>query len=242
VASLELRPGSPDGQEPRLPAFLRGDAPTRSDAALAGLGEPTIDRGGVVAGDTCHLDVVDRWGTMVSATPSGGWLQSAPVIPMLGFPLGSRLQMCWMEEGLPASLVPGRRPRTTLSPTLIYRDGALAIACGTPGGDQQDQWQLMMLLSHLVGGLPLQGAIEAPKWQSNAVASSFYPHRAHPGELLVESRVGASVVSGLRRRGHRVVITGGWSLGRLCAVSRDGRTGLLQPAADPRGNGYAMGR
>jgi gamma-glutamyltranspeptidase / glutathione hydrolase len=240
VASLELRPGAPGGHEPRLPAFLRGSVHAQSDAMPAGLGEPTI--GGVMSGDTCHLDVVDRWGTMVSATPSGGWLQSSPVIPALGFPLGSRLQMCWLEEGLPASLVPGRRPRTTLSPTLIYRDGAPALACGTPGGDQQDQWQLMMLLSHLVRGLPLQEAIEAPNWQSNAVASSFYPRQAHPGELVVESRVGESVVSGLRRRGHRVVITDGWSLGRLCAVSRDARTGLLQAAADPRGNGYAMGR
>ncbi len=240
VASLELRPGSPDGQEPRLPAFLRGGDPARTDELVAGLGEPTME--GVVGGDTCHLDVVDRWGTMVSATPSGGWLQSSPVIPTLGFPLGSRLQMCWLEEGLPASLVPGRRPRTTLSPTLIYRDGSPALACGTPGGDQQDQWQLMMLLSHLVRGLPLQEAIEAPNWQSNAVASSFYPREAHPGELVVESRVGESVVSALRRRGHHVVVTGEWSLGRLCAVGRDARTGLLQAAADPRGNGYAMGR
>ncbi len=240
TASLELRPGSPDGQEPRLPAFLRGGDPARSDELVTGLGEPTMDA--VVGGDTCHLDVVDRWGTMVSATPSGGWLQSSPVIPTLGFPLGSRLQMCWLEEGLPASLVPGRRPRTTLSPTLIYRDGSPALACGTPGGDQQDQWQLMMLLSHLVRGLPLQEAIEAPNWHSNAVASSFYPREAHPGELVVESRVGESVVNGLRRRGHHVVTTGEWSLGRLCAVGRDARTGLLQAAADPRGNGYAMGR
>ncbi len=242
LASLELRPGSPGGQEPRLPTYLLGGAPATAGAMAAGIGEPTVDRGGVVVGDTCHLDVVDRWGTMVSATPSGGWLQSSPVVPTVGFPLGSRLQMCWLEEGLPASLVPGRRPRTTLSPTLIYRDGSPALACGTPGGDQQDQWQLMMLLSHLVRGLPLQDAIEAPNWQSNAVVSSFYPRQARPGELVVESRIGESVVSGLRRRGHRVVLTGEWSLGRLCAVGRDARTGLLHAAADPRGNGYAMGR
>ncbi len=241
VASLELRPGSPNGQEPRLPALLLGSVPARSDV-LAGLGEPTIERGGTVSGDTCHLDVVDRWGTMVSATPSGGWLQSAPVIPTLGFPLGSRLQMCWLEDGLPASLVPGRRPRTTLSPTLIYRDGSPALACGTPGGDQQDQWQLVMLLSHLVRGLSLQEAIEAPNWHSNAVVSSFHPRDVHPGEVVVESRVGESVMSGLRRRGHHVVISDAWSLGRLCAVGREAGTGLLHAAADPRGNGYAIGR
>jgi gamma-glutamyltranspeptidase / glutathione hydrolase len=196
----------------------------------------------VTRGDTCHLDVVDRWGTMVSATPSGGWLQSSPVIPALGFPLGSRLQMCWLEEGLPASLVPGRRPRTTLSPTLVYRDAAPVLACGTPGGDQQDQWQLGLLLAHLVRGLPLQEAIEAPKWHSNAVPSSFHPRDVHPGELVVEARFGEAVVAGLRKRGHRVVVADGWSLGRLSAVSRDPGRGRLGAAADPRGQGYAIGR
>jgi gamma-glutamyltranspeptidase/glutathione hydrolase len=164
------------------------------------------------------------------------------VIPALGFPLGSRLQMCWLEEGLPASLVPGRRPRTTLSPTLVYRDGVPAIACGTPGGDQQDQWQLVLLLSHLVRGLPLQQAIEAPSWHSNAMPSSFHPRESRPGELVVEARHGPEVIEGLRRRGHRVVQAGDWALGRLSAVSRDPRTGLLQAAADPRATGYAAGR
>src|SRR5262249_54252806 len=234
TASLELRPGSPDGQAPRLPAYLKTEAlsPDRS----AGLGEPTVDRG-----DTCHLDVVDQWGTMVSATPSGGWLQSSPVIPALGFPLGSRLQMCWLEEDLAATLVPGRRPRTTLSPTLIYRDGRPVVACGTPGGDQQDQWQLVMLLSHLVRRLPLQEAIEAPNWHCNATPSSFYPHETRPGELVIEARLGEAAAEELRRRGHRVVVDA-FSLSRLSAVSRDAGTGLLQAAADARGLGYAMGR
>jgi gamma-glutamyltranspeptidase/glutathione hydrolase len=244
TASLELRPGAPGGRQPRLPTYLSIHAPTQATPAdrVAGIGEPTVDRSGVNRGDTCHLDVVDRWGTMVSATPSGGWLQSSPVIPALGFPLGSRLQMCWLEEGLPASLVPGRRPRTTLSPTLVYRAGAPVLACGTPGGDQQDQWQLVMLLSHLVRRLPLQEAIEAPTWHSNAVPSSFFPRERRAGELVVEDRLGDDVVEGLRRRGHSVVIADGWSLSRLSAVSRDPGTGLLQAAADPRALGYAMGR
>jgi len=240
-ASLDLRPGAPDHRPPRLPAIL-GTALAGSAGPVAGLGEPTVDRSGVTRGDTCHLDIVDRWGTMVSATPSGGWLQSSPVIPALGFPLGSRLQMCWLEESLPASLVPGRRPRTTLSPTLVYRDGVPAIACGTPGGDQQDQWQLVLLLSHLVRGLPLQEAIEAPSWHSNAMPSSFHPRETRPGELVVESRHGAAIIEGLRQRGHRVIEAGDWALGRLSAVSRDPRTGLLQAAADPRAQGYAAGR
>jgi gamma-glutamyltranspeptidase/glutathione hydrolase len=241
TASLELRPGTPAGQPPRLPAWLsRGTA--RIPQQVAGLGEPTVDGTGVTRGDTCHLDVVDRWGTMISATPSGGWLQSSPVIPSLGFPLGSRLQMTWLEEGLPASLTPGRRPRTTLSPTLVYRDGLPVLACGTPGGDQQDQWQLVLLLSHLVRGLPLQEAVEAPSWHSNAMPSSFHPRGSTPGELVVESRLGEDAIAELRRRGHRVIVADPWSLSRLCAVSRDPATGLLQAAADPRGQGYATGR
>jgi gamma-glutamyltranspeptidase/glutathione hydrolase len=137
--------------------------------------------------------------------------------------------------------VPGRRPRTTLSPTLVYRDGRPVVACGTPGGDQQDQWQLVMLLSHLVRRLPLQAAIEAPNWHSTAIPSSFYPRDACPGELVIEARLGEAVAEELRRRGHRVV-TEEWSLSRLSAVSRDAGTGLLQAAADPRGLCYAMGR
>jgi gamma-glutamyltranspeptidase/glutathione hydrolase len=244
TASLELRPGSPGGRAPRLPRHLTS-APVGAVAgagAGAGLGEPTLDRTGTVRGDTCHVDVVDRWGNIVSATPSGGWLQSSPTIAELGFPLGSRLQMCWLEEGLPASLVPGRRPRTTLTPTLALRDATAVLACGTPGGDQQDQWQLVLLLAHLVLGRNLQEAVETPSWHSNAVPSSFHPREMSPGELVVERRIGENVLSGLRKRGHRVVESGDWSLGRLSAVSRDPATGMLRAAADPRGLGYAAGR
>ena len=155
AASMELRPGAPGGETPRLPRHVVRDAGSTSGA---GLGEPTVSRRGETRGDTCHLDVVDRWGNIISATPSGGWLQSSPTVPELGFCLGSRMQMFWLDEGLPSSLAPGRRPRTTLSPTLVLRDGRPVLACGTPGGDQQDQWQLPFLLRHLVGGQDLQEA------------------------------------------------------------------------------------
>jgi gamma-glutamyltranspeptidase/glutathione hydrolase len=156
-ASLDLRPGSPDGRAPRLPSIATGD--NHADATT---GEPTVSSDGVTRGDTCHVDVIDQWGNAISATPSGGWLQSSPTIPSLGFCLGSRLQMFWLEEGLASSLAPGLRPRTTLTPTLVLRDGAPVLACGSPGGDQQDQWQLLFLLRHLVGGQDLQEAIDAP--------------------------------------------------------------------------------
>ncbi|MFG2145538.1 gamma-glutamyltransferase family protein [Streptomyces sp. NPDC048696] len=254
AASYELRPGSPGGRIPRIPAHaLRargGDvayAPGAGEPTVAG-GEPVVAPDGATRGDTCHLDVVDRWGNMVAATPSGGWLQSNPVVPELGFPLGTRLQMTWLEEGLPNSLTPGRRPRTTLSPSLALRDGVPVLAFGTPGGDQQDQWQLHFFLAvalgaRVRGGLDLQGAIDAPNWHNDSFPGSFHPRVTLPGSVTVESRIGAAVIDGLRRRGHLVTVGDAWSQGRLCAVARDPDTGVLSAAANPRGmQGYAVGR
>ncbi|MDQ1631872.1 MAG: gamma-glutamyltranspeptidase / glutathione hydrolase, partial [Frankiaceae bacterium] len=242
-ASLELRPGSPDGRRPRLPRLVTEHRPTDAGPRAAGAGEPTVDSHGTTRGDTCHVDVVDRWGNLVSATPSGGWLQSSPVIPELGFPLGTRAQMFWLEPGLPNSLAPGKRPRTTLTPTLALRGGVPALAFGTPGGDQQEQWQLCFWLAHVHSGLDLQAAIDAPAWHTTAFPSSFAPREMTPGEVVVEARVGDDVVDDLRRRGHRVTVSDPWSLGRLSAVSRDPDTGVLRAAANPRGmSGYAAGR
>jgi gamma-glutamyltranspeptidase/glutathione hydrolase len=242
-ASTELRPGRPDGSEPRLPGYVQRAAGRRADLVDATTGEPTVKPDGVTRGDTCHVDVVDRWGNMISATPSGGWLQSSPTIPELGFPLGSRLQMFWLEEGLASSLAPGRRPRTTLSPTMVHRDGEPVLACGTPGGDQQDQWQLPFLLRHLVGGQSLQKAIDAPAWHTVSLPASFYPRDSEPGVLVVEDRLDADVLAALRGYGHEVRPVGSWSLGRLCAVTRDPATGVLGAGANPRGmQGYACGR
>ncbi|RZU23705.1 gamma-glutamyltransferase family protein [Streptomyces sp. BK239] len=261
-ASYELRPGAPGGRVPRLSEHARVVLSDEPGFSPMGVGEPTVaktptspvpgepevDAKGLTRGDTCHLDVVDRWGNMVAATPSGGWLQSNPVVPELGFPLGTRLQMTWLTEGLPNTLTPGRRPRTTLTPTIALRDGVPALAFGTPGGDQQDQWQLHFLLAvalraRVRGGLDLQGAIDAPNWHNDSFPGSFYPRGMRPGSLTVESRMPAEVVEELRRRGHDVAVGAAWSEGRLCAVARDPRTGILSAAANPRGmQGYAVGR
>ncbi|NUP67936.1 MAG: gamma-glutamyltransferase family protein, partial [Nonomuraea sp.] len=206
-----------------------------------GIGEPTVAKDGAVKGDTCHVDVVDRFGNMVSATPSGGWLQSSPTIPELGFCLGTRAQMFWLQDGLPASLRPGTRPRTTLSPSFATRDGRPWLAFGTPGGDQQDQWSVTFFLAVVHGGLNLQEAIDAPMFHSEHFPSSFFPRGSRPGVLHVEGRLDDGVVAELRRRGHEVEVQGPWSLGRLSAVARDG--GFLKAAANPRGaQGYAAGR
>ncbi|WP_405573823.1 gamma-glutamyltransferase [Streptomyces sp. NBC_01167] len=246
-ASRELRPGSPGGRTPRLGPHATDVAGDAGDDAM-GVGEPTVAKDGRSSGDTCHIDVVDRWGNMVAATPSGGWLQSNPVVPELGFPLGTRLQMAWLDPGLPNSLTPGRRPRTTLTPSIALRDGEPVMAFGTPGGDQQDQWQLHFFLavalgSAVRGGLDLQGAIDAPNWHNDSFPGSFYPRGMSPGSVTVESRVGPDVIAELRRRGHDVTVGDAWSEGRLCAVARDPRTGVLSAGANPRGmQGYAVGR
>src|SRR5215475_1233447 len=246
-ASGDLRPGSPGGRQPRLPAFaLARLGPGAAQAGSAdGTGEPTVASGvaspALGPGDTCHLDVADRYGNMVAATPSGGWMQSSPVIPGLGFCLGTRAQMFTLTPGLASTLAPGRRPRTTLTPSLALRDGSPYLAFGTPGGDQQDQWTLSFFLRHAVHGMNLQEAIDAPAFHTEHFPSSFYPRWSRPRSLAVESRIGADVITALRARGHDVDVRPPWSLGRISAVAR--RDGFLYAAANPRGmQGYAAGR
>lgn len=240
TASHAFRPGVVDGVEPATPPL---EEPGSAADAAAGTGEPTVRRDGEARGDTCHIDVVDRWGTMISATPSGGWLQSSPTIPGLGFCLGTRLQMTWLDEASPSALRPGRRPRTTLTPTLVLRDGEPVMALGTPGGDQQEQWQLPMLLRVLIGGHTPQQAIDAPTLHTTSMPGSFFPRTWEPGGAVVEDRLGEEVIASLAARGHRITRAGDWALSRLSCVTRDPATGRLGAAANPRGaQGYAAGR
>jgi gamma-glutamyltranspeptidase / glutathione hydrolase len=234
-ASRDLRPGSPGGAQPRLPGFVTG--PRRAAPAGIWSGEPTLAH----SGDTCHVDAADRFGNVVAATPSGGWLQSSPVVPGLGFCLGTRAQMFTLTPGLPNSLAPGKRPRTTLSPGLAMRGGEPYLAFGTPGGDQQDQWALSFFLNHVQFGMNLQEAIDAPTFHTRHFPSSFWPRESFPAEVDLEERAGPRVIEGLRARGHEVTVSPAWSLGRVSAVARDG--GMLYAAANPRGmQGYAAGR
>jgi gamma-glutamyltranspeptidase/glutathione hydrolase len=197
--------------------------------------------GSARAGDTCHLDAADRFGNVVTATPSGGWLQSSPVVPGLGFCLGTRAQMFTLTAGLANTLAPGKRPRTTLSPTLVLRGGEPYLAFGTPGGDQQDQWSLGFFLNHVNYGMNLQEAIDAPAFHTTHFPSSFHPRTSFPLGVDVEERAGAGVIARLGELGHRVTVRPPWSLGRVSAVARDG--GFLYAAANPRGmQGYAVGR
>ena len=235
TASMDLRPGSVDGRNVRL-----GSAAASAKAA-PGAGEPTLAKPGETRGDTCHIDVIDRWGNMVSATPSGGWLQSSPVVPALGFPMTSRAQMFWLEDGLPGTLAPRKRPRTTLTPTMVMRCDAPYMALGTPGGDQQDQWQLIAFLRHVHHGMNLQEMIDAPSFHSEHFPSSFYPRAAVPGRLVLESRFADATLKDLSSRGHLVEAADPWSEGRLSAVTQ--KDGMIRAGANPRGmQGYAVGR
>jgi gamma-glutamyltranspeptidase/glutathione hydrolase len=259
-ASMELRPGTVTGFGKQVDIRLASSA--RSAVENSGAGEPTVGRidwthdedhlpdvtqardhekMGAIPGDTVHFDIIDRDGNMVTATPSGGWLHSSPVIPDLGFPLGTRAQMFWLDEDHPAALMPGKRPRSTLTPTMALRDGEPYLAWGSPGGDQQDQWITQFFLRHVHAKMNLQEAIDAPAWHSEHFPSSFWPRKARPGVMVVESRVPDATVKELRARGHQVEVGPDWSEGRLTAASKLGRR--RRAAANPRGmQGYAAGR
>jgi len=240
-ASLEFRPGSPDG---RAPCTDYAAAIRRAEdlAAAMGSGEPTVSRLGASGGDTCHVDVIDREGNMVSATPSAGWLQSSPAIPELGFCLGTRCQMFWLDETLPNGLRPGKRPRTTLSPSMVLKEGRPWMAFGTPGGEQQDQWQPIMLMRMIHHGLNIQQAIDLPAFHCEHWISSFWPRGAKPGKVVIEGRYAPEVLAELIARGHAAEMGGEWSEGRLTGVRREA-DGTIRAGANPRGmQGYAVGR
>ncbi|MBE0569789.1 MAG: gamma-glutamyltransferase family protein [Deltaproteobacteria bacterium] len=219
-ASMELRPG---------------DAPAYA---------PLERKGGldIHKGDTTHLDTADRWGNLMSATPSGGWFRSSPVVEGLGFPLGTRMQMFSMDPGHPNSLLPGKRPRTTLTPSLALKNGRPCMAFGTPGADQQDQWSLQFFLNCVDFGMNLQVAVDAPTFHTSHFPSSFHPHGANPGMMHAESRIPESTISALRSMGHTVEVSGEWSHGRVLGIRFDADSGVLSGVATARlETGYAMG-
>ena len=239
-ASLDLRPGTIEGFAKQRAQTL--DLLNRLSATDQAVYEPTMAHLSEKRGDTVHIDVIDHEGNMVSVTPSGGWLQSSPTIPGLGFCLNSRAQMFWLEPGLPTSLEPGKRPRTTLTPSLALHEGQPRLVFGTPGGDQQDQWQLAFFLRHVHHGLNLQEAIDAPLFHSTHFPSSFYPRSRELGMIMAETSFGAGVLDDLRARGHRITEAEPWTVGRLTAAARM-PDGLLKAAATPRlMQAYAVGR
>ncbi|MGO6813493.1 gamma-glutamyltransferase family protein [Rhizobium brockwellii] len=238
-ASFDLRPGIVPGFEAQhdLTMTMLG-----ADSKTGAVYEPTMAHLSEKRGDTVHIDVIDRDGNMVSVTPSGGWLQSSPIVPGLGFCLNSRAQMFWLKPGLPTSLAPGKRPRTTLTPSLGLYEGRPTLAFGTPGGDQQEQWQLSFFLRYINHKLNLQAAIDQPLFHTSHFPGSFYPRTREPGSLMAEANFGPDVLDALRRKGHKLTVADPWTIGRLTAARRDA-DGLLRAAATPRlMQAYAIGR
>jgi gamma-glutamyltranspeptidase/glutathione hydrolase len=193
-------------------------------------------------GDTVHLEAVDKDGNMVSATPSGGWLRTAPLIPGLGFPTSTRAQFLHLDPDHVEALKPGKRPSTTLTPSLVTQDGKPWMVFGTPGGDKQDQWTLQFFLNYKVFGMNVQEALDAPTVHTSHFPASFWPHPVRPGEISLEPRISDEVAKGLADRGHKVKISKPWSHGRCLAIRYEHETGLISGGASPRtGEPYALG-
>jgi gamma-glutamyltranspeptidase/glutathione hydrolase len=219
-SSMELRPGN---------------APVSNPVRIEGGSD-------LHKGDTTHMDAVDRWGNMISATPSGGWFRSSPVIEGLGFPLGTRMQMFYLDPAHANALMPGKRPRTTLTPSLALKDGEPFMVFGTPGGDQQDQWTLQFFINYVDFGMNVQEAVDAPNFHSSHFPASFYPHSAEPGAMAIENRVSEETIESLKAKGHNVQVVRGWSHGRVLGIRYDAGTGVMYGASSPRlETGYAMG-
>ncbi|MCQ8781331.1 gamma-glutamyltransferase family protein [Mangrovibrevibacter kandeliae] len=243
TASFDLRPGRIAGYEAQVDRVMAVLERLSAKGSAGQSNEPTTAAmQSARRGDTVHVDAADRWGNVMAAMPSGGWLQSSPMIPELGFMLNSRAQMFWLEPDLPTSLEPGKRPRTTLTPTLTTRDGKPHMAFGSPGGDQQEQWQLLLFLRKVHHKLNLQEAIDLPMSHTTHFPTSFYPRNRVPGHLIAEANFAPAVLEELRRRGHDLEVAPEWTVGRLVAVAREA-DGLLRAAATPRlMQAYAIAR
>jgi gamma-glutamyltranspeptidase/glutathione hydrolase len=186
---------------------------------------------------TVHVDVIDPSGNMASFTPSGGWIRSNEVIEPLGFPLSCRMMTFYLgPSNHPNVVAPGKRPRTTLTPSLAFRDGRPWMTFGTMGGDQQDQWLLQFFLNREVFGMTIQEAIEAPKLSSEHFPGFFAPHVGFRNRVRVESRMGSEVLDELGARGHDVEEAPDWTEGYVSAAQIDETSGMLEVGCDPRGS------
>ena len=241
MASPDMRPGDVGAG---FPDYATVDVAEDNRRALQVAAREVRDLGlgHAHVGDTTHLDAVDHEGNMVAATPSGGWLGTSPVIRGLGFPLGTRGQMFYLNPARPNALAPRKRPRATLTPSLVMRHGEPFMVFGTPGGDGQDQWTLQFFLNHVHFGMNLQEALDAPTVHSVHFPSSFYPREAYPGRLVAEGRIDPAVLAELERRGHEVEITTDWANGKPMGIRYGGPGGVISGAVSPKGIiGHALG-
>ena len=217
--SLQLRPGDPYPfhGETLAHAEIPATVPFRPDPP-----------------GTTGTRVADGAGNVFSATPSGGWFTASPIVEGLGFVLGTRCQSFFLDENRSNSLEPGKRPRTTLTPSLALKDGKPFLAWGTPGGDAQDQVNLQFLLNVVEFGMDIQAALDAPLIQILDFPPSFFPRETRPGTVRAEARLDPETVAGLEALGHTVELAGEWSIGDATALRVDPERGVLYGAAGPR--------
>jgi gamma-glutamyltranspeptidase/glutathione hydrolase len=186
---------------------------------------------------TVHVDAVDAKGNMASFTPSGAWISSAEVIEPLGFPLSVRMMTFYLEPAHhPNVVAPGKRPRTTLTPSMAFRNGKPWMAFGTMGGDNQGQWLLQFYLCRAAYGMSIPEAIEAPRLSSEHTPGFFAPHASEPNRVRIEPRFGPAVLDELRRRGHDLDVAPDWTEGFVSCAAFDEQTGLIEAGCDPRGS------
>ncbi len=225
----------------------RRDAAGRRPAARHGSAAPwshltPAQPAGVETLDTTYVCAVDRRGNIFSATPSDGCL-SAPVTPGTGLGVSSRGSQSWVVEGHPSSVAPGKRPRLTPCPAIVFKDGKPFMPLGTPGGDVQCQAMLQVFLNIAVFGMAPQAAIEAPRFATYSYPGSFEPHEYHADELRVERGLAAEIGGALTDKGHKLVTWPDWTwkAGGVCTITIDHASGVLAAGADPRRMGYAIG-
>jgi gamma-glutamyltranspeptidase/glutathione hydrolase len=241
AASRELRPGDVGNG---IPDYLTFDvrADNRRALSLEGAVSASREPGGAHLGDTTQLDAVDHQGNMVASTPSGGWIGSSPVVRGLGFPMGTRGQMFYLDARRPNALAGRKRPRATLTPTIVTRSGDPFMAFGTPGGDCQDQWTLQFFLNCVDFGMGIQEALDAPTVFSSHFPSSFYPREAAPAGVSAENRIAPDVIASLRQRGHEVTLDEGWVHGKVMGIQFDEEHGIIRGGCSAKGTiGYAFG-
>lgn len=219
-ASQDFRPGELAGR--------RGLHPSEADIQTA-----TIDDA-LMARDTTCVDTMDKDGIMFSATPSGAWLPSV-IAGDTGIPLTQRAQSFLLIPGHPNELAGGKRPRVTLSPTLVTKDGKPVMALSTPGGDNQDQSLLQLLLNVLEFNMNAAMAVEAPRFQTRHLVSSFDNHAMNRGDLLLDDRLPASIINELAARGHRIESRSRWGSGAAPVLIRLLPNGVIEAGADPYG-------
>jgi gamma-glutamyltranspeptidase/glutathione hydrolase len=229
-ASMELRPGNPS-------KFMK------NPESLDWPWHATIEGDADHEGDTSYIAVVDKDRNMVSFEPSNhsAW-GTGVVVADLGIIFTCRGDYYTLVPGEANALLPGKKPRSTLQSTLVMKDGQPFMITGSPGGDDQIMRTLQTLVNVIDFGMNVQEAIEAPRWSSRAFPASPFPHTMVPGDLSVESRVPAAVQEALKAKGHRLTVSGPWSLGSNAAIQIDWNTGILNAGADPRVDAYAWAR